>query len=144
VLDRLTSVTYSASSPSTQSYVYDDPNFPFALTGVIDENGKRYATWTYDEFGRATSSQNAGGADRTQISYNDSDNSRTETNAFGVQTVYRFREIQGIAKLARMERLPPRRRHRQRVLTSTTSMGISRVRPTGTAIRRLISMIPVV
>src|SRR5262249_23666680 len=61
VLDRLASVTYSTSPPTQQSYVYENAALPFALTGTIDENGTRYATWTYDQFGRATKSKHAGG-----------------------------------------------------------------------------------
>ena len=63
VLDRLASVTYSTTPKTSQSYVYENSSLPFALTGIIDENGNRYATWTYDSSGRATSSQHAGGAD---------------------------------------------------------------------------------
>ena len=38
-----------------------DTTFPNLLTGIIDENGVRFATWTYDSLARATSSQHAGG-----------------------------------------------------------------------------------
>ena len=44
-------------------------NFPFHLTGVIDEAGARLATYTYDSFGRAASSEHAGGAGRVQLVY---------------------------------------------------------------------------
>ena len=43
------------------------------LTGVTDENGKRFADWTYDCSGRATSSQHAGGAERVEVAYGDAD-----------------------------------------------------------------------
>ncbi len=42
------------------------------LTGITDENGNSYASWTYDGFGRCTMSEHAGGADEVQVSYNDS------------------------------------------------------------------------
>lgn len=40
-----------------------------ALTGIIDENGARFATWTYDCTGNATSSQHAGGVEKVVMSY---------------------------------------------------------------------------
>lgn len=42
---------------------------PNALTGLIDEKGVRYASWTYDCTARATSSQHAGGVEKVLISY---------------------------------------------------------------------------
>lgn len=59
---RLTSVGYSTSPATSQTYLYENAAQPFALTGITDENGKRYMSWTYDGTGRATSSQQAGGA----------------------------------------------------------------------------------
>src|SRR5256886_17272874 len=38
------------------------PNLPNVLTGLQDENGTPYATWTYDCQARATGSQHAAGA----------------------------------------------------------------------------------
>ena len=52
-LDRLASVTYSTTPTSSQSYVYENASFLFALTGIVDEDGHRYSTWTYDSTGRA-------------------------------------------------------------------------------------------
>jgi YD repeat-containing protein len=45
-------------------------NLPHALTGIQDENGVRFATWTYDCQGRATSSEHASGADRYTFTFN--------------------------------------------------------------------------
>jgi RHS repeat-associated protein len=61
----------SVSTPNTTSiqYLYENPSFPKALTGMIDENGVRSATYAYDAQGRAVSSELAGGADRYQVSY---------------------------------------------------------------------------
>ena len=44
-------------------------HLPNHLTGLVDENGARYATWHYDCEGRALSSAHAGGADRITIAY---------------------------------------------------------------------------
>ncbi|WP_143517987.1 DUF6531 domain-containing protein, partial [Pseudomonas sp. PIC25] len=43
-------------------YHYEDPRNPKLLTGITDERGIRYATWTYDDQGRAISSEHANGA----------------------------------------------------------------------------------
>ena len=104
--DRLASVTFSTAPTTTLRYVYENGALPFALTGIIDENNQRYATWTYDSYGRALSSQHAGGADFTGIFYNDNDGSRMVTNALGAVTVYRFVGSQGMSKVSHMERLP--------------------------------------
>jgi YD repeat-containing protein len=40
------------------------PDLPNVLTGIQDENGVRFATWTYDCMARVTSSEHAGGVER--------------------------------------------------------------------------------
>ena len=57
MFDRLASVSYSTNPATSQSYLYENTSFPFALTGIIDKNGNRFATWTYDSSGRALRSQ---------------------------------------------------------------------------------------
>ena len=42
---------------------------PTQLTGITDENGVRFATWRYDCAGRATSSEHAGGVERSSLVY---------------------------------------------------------------------------
>jgi RHS repeat-associated protein len=105
VLDRLASVTYSTTPQTSQFYLYENSSFPFALTGIIDENGNRFATWTYDSTGRATSSEHAGGADFTAVIYNDTNGTRTVTNALGLAAVYDFAALQGVPKLTGVNRL---------------------------------------
>lgn len=51
-------------------YLYEDSRFPNHLTGIIDESNSRYATWSYDEQGRAISSAHADGANATLLTYN--------------------------------------------------------------------------
>jgi RHS repeat-associated protein len=102
---QLTSVGYSTSPPTTQTYLYENTALPSALTGIIDENGNRYTTWTYDSTGRALSSQHAGGAGLTKVSYNDTDGSRTITTPLGEQEVYKFTTLQGVPKVAEVDRL---------------------------------------
>ena len=44
--------------------------FPSHLTGVLDENGVRYATYAYDTQGRAQSTEHANGVERYTLSFN--------------------------------------------------------------------------
>jgi RHS repeat-associated protein len=99
----LTSATYSTTPATTITYLYQNASLPFALTGITDENGNRYATWTYDSTGRALTSQLGAGADLTTIAYN-SDGSRTVTNALGVQDLYKFTTLQGVPKVTEIDR----------------------------------------
>ena len=102
---RLASVAYSTNPQTSQTYQYEDSAFPTALTGIVDEDGNLFASWTYDSLGRVTSSQHAGGADLTTVAYDDTDGSRTVTNALGQQTVYSFATLQGVPKVIEMDRL---------------------------------------
>ncbi|WP_162932249.1 RHS repeat protein [Solimonas sp. K1W22B-7] len=74
-LGRLESVTYPDDTPlvttdnPVRQYLYEDSSFPQALTGIIDENGDRYATYAYDSSGRTVLSEHAGGAQRFTFDY---------------------------------------------------------------------------
>ena len=85
-------------------YHYTNPN-PKLLTGITDERGVRYATWSYDDQGRAISSEHANGAEKVTLSYN-ADGSTTVTNELGKQTVYRFQTIQGVRRITAIEGEP--------------------------------------
>lgn len=102
--DQLASVNYSTTPATSQSYLYENSSLPSALTGLIDEDGNRFATWSYDSNGRGLTSQHAGGADLTTIVYNDTDGSRMVTNALGQQTLYKFTMLQGIPKVTEIDR----------------------------------------
>jgi YD repeat-containing protein len=100
----LTTVSYNTSPVTSQTYLYENTNYPFALTGITDENGNRFATWAYDASGRAISSQHAGGADLTQISYNSSTGDRTVTGPLGIVETYKFTALQGVPKVTEIDR----------------------------------------
>jgi YD repeat-containing protein len=85
----LAGVNYSTNPPTSLTYLHD-PYYYTLVTGIIDENGKRYASWTYDGTGRGTSSQFAGAAELTTLAFNDNANQRTVTNALGQREVYTF------------------------------------------------------
>ena len=69
---------------------------PWTLTGIVDENGKRYATYVYSSSGTATSSQHAGGAGRVAVVY--SDNQATITDALGTVRTTIFQNVLGVMK----------------------------------------------
>lgn len=92
----------AASGTPTVTYLYEETSSinRFALTGVMDEKGIRYATWTYDAQGRATSSQHAGGVELTTVAYDDVNNTRTVTNALAKQVVYSTGSSQGVLDIS--------------------------------------------
>ncbi len=83
----LTKVTYP--DKSVRQYVYENTSFPNALTGIIDENGARFATFGYDALGRAISSEHAGGVEKSTITYN-ADGTSSVVDALGNAYSYGF------------------------------------------------------
>jgi YD repeat-containing protein len=81
VIDPLGQTTALAYSPAgqlqsltwpdgaTRQWLYETPALPWALTGVIDENTKRYSTYAYDTSGRAIETGLAAGADHFKVTY---------------------------------------------------------------------------
>lgn len=53
----------------TRLFHYENTSFPQALTGITDESGVRWGTFTYDSQGRAISTELAGGVNRYTVSY---------------------------------------------------------------------------
>nr|WP_240433701.1 RHS repeat-associated core domain-containing protein [Vibrio cholerae] len=92
---KLAEVIYQDNT--SRSYLYDDPNAPGLLSGLVDENGNRFATWGYDAQGRAVLSEHAGGAEKTQVSYN-ADGSASVTNALGHVQRYTYSRHNGMLK----------------------------------------------
>jgi len=104
-LVNLTSVTYPGGRQ--RQYQYNEAaqtggaNLPYALTGITDENGARFATFSYDSFGRATQTvHDAGGsnADRYQLTYNVAEAQTTVTDPLGTVRTYGFQTIVGVVK----------------------------------------------
>ena len=91
----LSSVTYPDGSK--REYLYENVTLPRALTGIIDENGNRFATWTYSTSsfqGYALSSEHAGGVDKTTLAYSYSSNGypmTKVTDARGNEHTYTFK-----------------------------------------------------
>lgn len=90
---------------SSRTYTYGDARNTSWLTGITDERGVVYSTWTYDDQGRATSSQHAGGADQTALTYN-SDGTTTVTNALGHSVTFTYQVIQGVKRITHIAGQP--------------------------------------
>jgi YD repeat-containing protein len=97
--------TTRANHAATRIYAYGDTRNPGWLTGITDERGIVYASWTYDAQGRATTSQHAGGADLTTVTYN-SDGTSTVTNALGHSVTFTYQVIQGVNRVTHVAGQP--------------------------------------
>ena len=81
----ISAVTYPDSSAKT--YLYNEPTYtgvtsaPGLLTGVVDENGVRQATFTYSGGNVAVSTERAGGVDKysSSLTYDSTSGSTTVT-----------------------------------------------------------------
>jgi len=65
-----------------REYLYEDSAFPYALTGIVDQNGQRLSTYAYHSYGLVKSSERAGGVGKVEIDY-------TATFAWPWKTIYR-------------------------------------------------------
>ena len=80
---------------AVRKYVYENTGIPTALTGVIDENGSRYATYAYDTQARTVSSALAGGVNQYRFQYGDNYQT-TITDPTGKTSVYSFLKQNGV------------------------------------------------
>ncbi|MGP0172817.1 DUF6531 domain-containing protein [Pseudomonas sp. NCHU5208] len=104
--NRLTSVNRTVGGQTTQrQYHYEAAGKPDLLTGITDERGIRYATWAYDDQGRAISSEHADGADKVTVAYN-SDGTVSVTNELGKVAKYSFQIIRGVRRITSVEGEP--------------------------------------
>ncbi len=111
---RLKTVAYPDDTPTDLSdnpkkiYVYGsdydesihtaNTNQPFALTGIIDENGERYATYRYDATGKAISTEHNGGAEKFNLSYADNGNTAIVTDPLGTARTTHYKTVLGVVK----------------------------------------------
>ena len=98
----LTSVIYPDGK--TRTYHYNEQaytsnaNLPNALTGITDENGMRFATYTYDTQGRAVVTEHAGGVERYVLGYSTDGSNTIVTDPLNSQYTHYFQTILGVAK----------------------------------------------
>ena len=101
----LSELLYPDDTPAENSdnprrtYRYDDDRFPTHLTAIVDERGHPVATWTFDEKGRATSSQRANGTNHYLLTYN-SDGTTTVTDPLGHVRHFEFSDQMGRQEVA--------------------------------------------
>ncbi len=87
---------------ATRTYVYNEPantggvNLFTALTGIVDENGARFATFQYDAQERVVATEHAGGAQRYTLTYGAS--GTTVTDPLGATRSYGFQLTLGAFK----------------------------------------------
>ncbi|MEQ9450860.1 MAG: LamG-like jellyroll fold domain-containing protein [Pseudomonadales bacterium] len=86
-----------SDNPQVQ-YHYEDSNDSGLVTGMTDELGVRYTTYTYDSSGRATLSERVGSVESTSVVYN-GNGTVTVTNELGKLTDYTFTEINHINRV---------------------------------------------
>nr|WP_231402517.1 RHS repeat-associated core domain-containing protein [Caenimonas aquaedulcis] len=89
----LGSVTYADGT--SRQYLYENPSYPYALTGLIDQNGNRFATWRYDARGRAVGSEHAGGVERFALDFDASSAGVVVTDPLGVQRLLQHQNVAG-------------------------------------------------
>jgi len=85
-----------------RTFRYEDPRFPSHLTGITEERGYRTASWTYDDQGRAITSEHADGADRHALVFN-ADGTTTVIDPLGSQRTYAFETHNGLTRLASID-----------------------------------------
>jgi YD repeat-containing protein len=88
-----------------RTYHYEDSRNWNLLTGITDERGIRFATWAYDNQGRAIRSWHAGRTGIARVVYNSTDgtnvveNTNYVINALGKQTFYEYKKIAGVNRI---------------------------------------------
>ncbi|MBK9117779.1 MAG: RHS repeat protein, partial [Betaproteobacteria bacterium] len=98
----LTAVTFPGGG--TRTYLYNESaltggaNLPDVLTGIVDENGARFANFGYDSSRRPVLTEHAGGADRYTLTYSGA--SATITDSRGTIRTHAFTNVLGVAKPA--------------------------------------------
>lgn len=101
----MTSVTYPGAT--TKTYHYENASFPRALTGITDQSGNRYVTWTYDANGKAISSEGMNGRHKYSLDLqfeSDPDDPRViSTNPLGKLTTYHLLRGKGGRKITKVD-----------------------------------------
>ena len=94
----LITVRYPDTTPADMSdnpvrtYHYEDPNYLNHLTGITDESGARFASWAYDDLGRAILSKHDETDERVDIVYN-ANGTTTVTDVQGQNHTYTFENV---------------------------------------------------
>ncbi|CAM4387440.1 DUF6531 domain-containing protein [Shewanella denitrificans] len=97
--DNKGNLLFTTAAP--RQYHYEDKRYPYALTGITNERGKRYVTWKYDNSGRVVENVKADNQQRFVFSYN-GELSTTVTNPLGKKTTYHFSTDTGDKRYTRI------------------------------------------
>lgn len=89
----LVSITWADNK--SQQFLYESPALIWALTGLIDENGNRFSTWTYDGQGFATGNSLGQGVNEYIVRYASVPQYylASETPDFNLNLLYRRYEL---------------------------------------------------
>lgn len=91
---RLQSVGFPDSTSKT--YVYENAALPKAVTGIVDQNGVRLATYTYDTYGAAVKTVRAGNVSTYEVTYPSVPNGFTTVkDPLGTSRSYSYRRKNG-------------------------------------------------
>ena len=99
--NNLTSIRFADGA--VRRYVYENASFPNALTGVIDESGRRRLTWGYDAAGQPNQGYYGTGTGSVSVVYNG--NQVTTTDARGTQRVRIYGAVAGRQVLTALQTL---------------------------------------
>ncbi|WP_428634738.1 DUF6531 domain-containing protein [Sedimenticola sp.] len=94
--DNLIQVIYPDGN--SRHYLYEDSLYPHLLTGLVDENDNRIATWEYDDQGRVVMNERANGTEHYEFTYN-SDGTTAVVDGAGATRLYQFEVVDGKRKL---------------------------------------------
>jgi len=107
----LVGVTYPDGRTRQYHYELSGPpvpgsgfSFASALTGITDERGVRFATYAYDDQGRAVLTEHAGGAERVELSY--AEGAATITDPLGASRARSFATLFGVPKTTEVSGTP--------------------------------------
>ncbi|HQR18598.1 MAG TPA: DUF6531 domain-containing protein, partial [Gemmatimonadales bacterium] len=98
--NRLSTVTYPGTQ--TRTYLYEDSRHAFALTGIVDERGRRLSTYTYDDKGRVLTTERSGPENKYTFGYPAlqlTTWTNTVQDAFGSTHNYTFEVVDGVPRL---------------------------------------------
>jgi RHS repeat-associated protein len=97
-----TSVTYPGAAILVYSYneaaYTQNTSLPYALTGITDELGNRFATFNYNAHGDAISSEHAGGVDKYAVTYDYAHATSAVTDPLGTVRSYGFATILNVIR----------------------------------------------
>ena len=86
-------------SDASKQYLYQDPEDPHLLTGIVNENGILFTAIEYDDQDRAVSSTFPDDLYRVFIDYGDDPKTRVVTDSLGRETHYEIAYQSGIGRV---------------------------------------------